>query len=190
MSILCEYAFLGERWGGIMKWFLVDLGDHVGEERLKEISFESKELFGFPVVSSEIRLFGAMMRKDRKLTVRTEGEITILMPCDRCLSDTPVRMEFSDELTMDPEASVDEHGDPVYCFTESALDTDGFLSETIRPYLPMQVLCDTDCKGLCPTCGKNLNKGSCACKGSAGPTKMADALKRALLNSDSDFKIE
>ncbi len=190
MGILCKYAFLCERRGMIVKWFLVDLGDNIGEERFQDVALETKELFGYPVASSDIRTFSAVMGKDRKVTVRAAGEITILMPCDRCLSDTAVRLEFSEEQVLDPERSVDENGDPVFCFVENALDTDEFLSETIRPYLPMQVLCDPDCKGLCPVCGQNLNKGSCACHGSAAPTRMAEALKKAFMNSDSDIKIE
>ena len=30
--------------------------------------------------------------------------------------------------------------------------------------LPLVPLCDEDCKGLCPTCGANLNEGPCGCE--------------------------
>ena len=30
--------------------------------------------------------------------------------------------------------------------------------------LPMKPLCSDDCKGLCPVCGTNLNRGTCDCK--------------------------
>lgn len=173
-----------------MKWFLSDLAECIGEEKSRAVLFEKQELCGYRVKDSEIRSFSLVMDREKRLTVRCDGRITILMPCDRCLSDTPVVVEFSEELKMDPETSLDEHLDPVYCFSENALDTDEFLSEAIRPYLPMQVLCSTKCKGLCPLCGKNLNRGDCSCKKSAEPTKMADALKKALLNSDSDLKID
>lgn len=29
--------------------------------------------------------------------------------------------------------------------------------------IPMQVVCALDCKGLCPTCGQDLNQGTCDC---------------------------
>ena len=29
--------------------------------------------------------------------------------------------------------------------------------------LPMKPLCKPDCKGLCPSCGKDLNLGACGC---------------------------
>ena len=28
---------------------------------------------------------------------------------------------------------------------------------------PVRFLCDEDCKGLCPKCGKDLNEGECSC---------------------------
>ncbi|HBG60569.1 MAG: hypothetical protein A2Y03_03560 [Omnitrophica WOR_2 bacterium GWF2_38_59] len=41
------------------------------------------------------------------------------------------------------------------------------LGEEIRQEvilnLPTKVLCDKDCKGLCPNCGKNLNNEKCKC---------------------------
>ena len=30
--------------------------------------------------------------------------------------------------------------------------------------LPLVALCDEECLGLCPQCGKNLNEGPCDCK--------------------------
>lgn len=43
------------------------------------------------------------------------------------------------------------------------------LAEDLRQRLilalPMKVLCREDCKGLCPTCGANLNEGGCSCGG-------------------------
>jgi uncharacterized protein len=29
--------------------------------------------------------------------------------------------------------------------------------------LPIQVLCDPNCRGLCSQCGANLNEGDCGC---------------------------
>jgi uncharacterized protein len=30
--------------------------------------------------------------------------------------------------------------------------------------LPMKTICDNECKGICPQCGKDLNKGDCNCE--------------------------
>ena len=33
-----------------------------------------------------------------------------------------------------------------------------------HPVLPFAPLCGKDCKGLCQTCGENLNERTCECK--------------------------
>ena len=37
------------------------------------------------------------------------------------------------------------------------------LSDAVVMDTPFVVLCKPDCKGLCPTCGANLNHGACDC---------------------------
>jgi len=37
------------------------------------------------------------------------------------------------------------------------------LREQVLLSVPLRVLCREDCKGLCPTCGKNLNLERCSC---------------------------
>jgi uncharacterized protein len=41
------------------------------------------------------------------------------------------------------------------------------LTEAVRQYslmaIPIKALCREDCAGLCQTCGKNLNEGTCDC---------------------------
>jgi uncharacterized protein len=37
------------------------------------------------------------------------------------------------------------------------------IREAILLNLPRFPLCDEECKGLCPRCGKNLNSGPCGC---------------------------
>ncbi|HEY2867628.1 MAG TPA: DUF177 domain-containing protein [Pyrinomonadaceae bacterium] len=45
------------------------------------------------------------------------------------------------------------------------LDLAAVAREQILLELPVQVLCKEDCKGICPTCGKDLNEGECGCCG-------------------------
>ena len=43
------------------------------------------------------------------------------------------------------------------------LDIDDDIREEILLNFPMKVLCKSDCKGLCPNCGANLNSEQCKC---------------------------
>jgi len=72
--------------------------------------------------------------------------------CSRCLRvfDQPLSVEqfvFHQEL----------HG-------EDFVDLTSNIREDIILELPQRALCAEDCKGLCPHCGKDLNKGPCRCK--------------------------
>ncbi len=43
------------------------------------------------------------------------------------------------------------------------VDLDDLVREQILLALPTRQLCRDDCKGLCPTCGANLNQTTCDC---------------------------
>jgi uncharacterized protein len=47
---------------------------------------------------------------------------------------------------------------------EDFVDLTPNMREDIILELPQRALCTAGCKGLCPYCGKDLNKGSCRCK--------------------------
>lgn len=53
---------------------------------------------------------------------------------------------------------------------EVELDITEDIREAIVLNLPHFPLCDEECKGLCPKCGKNLNKGPCGCTEEKGPS--------------------
>ena len=45
-----------------------------------------------------------------------------------------------------------------------SVDIDSDVRDEIVLEHPIRILCRKDCRGLCPTCGSNLNEGSCDCK--------------------------
>lgn len=47
--------------------------------------------------------------------------------------------------------------------SEEYIDLADVLSEQLRLSVPFQPLCKEDCKGICPTCGTDWNRGRCAC---------------------------
>lgn len=70
-----------------------------------------------------------------------------LFECSRCL--TPIEGEWSETF----EATVSIDGGPMD-LTEEARQSIGLAQ-------PMKMFCQPDCKGLCPTCRKNLNTTHC-----------------------------
>ena len=49
------------------------------------------------------------------------------------------------------------------------------------PSLWLSELCKSDCKGLCPVCGQNLNEGTCTCNTFVPDPRLA-ALESLLKN--------
>jgi uncharacterized protein len=81
--------------------------------------------------------------------------------------DVPITFSMEDEylpsidvvsgahLTVTPEAfSINEN---------HILDLEEAFKQYMVTATPMKLLCRTDCIGLCPTCGQNLNNKNCSC---------------------------
>ena len=47
------------------------------------------------------------------------------------------------------------------------VDLEPMIRAALMMDAPQQPLCSDDCKGLCPSCGANLNAGPCSCGGDA-----------------------
>jgi uncharacterized protein len=106
--------------------------------------------------------------------------------CCRCLEPIDAPMALTAQFLGSSDPSLVARGshmlgtqdlDVVY-MPEGFLDEAALVTEQFVLQRPMHALCAEDCKGLCPQCGKNLNKGQCGCRpASAAPN---GALARAL----------
>jgi len=92
-------------------------------------------------------------------------------PCSRCLETAclPLRADFN--YTLLPEAATGkeeielrmEDLDVGY-YAGEVIDLTPIIFEQIMLQIPMKVLCNELCKGLCPRCGINLNTANCDCR--------------------------
>jgi len=105
------------------------------------------------------------------------------LPCRRCLE--PVNVEVSEDVHfLLAEIGAEEADDPeVFLFDPNArlLDLRAAVRETWLLTAPAYVQCTDDCKGLCATCGTNLNESTCSCT----PTS-TDSRWGALLRHQGD----
>lgn len=93
---------------------------------------------------------------------------SIVYPCARCLDPVPVDTSFAFEDTIDVEPGAKTIA--LIPYVEECL----FINE------PFKVLCDENCKGLCPNCGANLNHETCSCSADAEIDPRLEALKKLL----------
>ena len=101
----------------------------------------------------------------------------VAVPCSRCLVDyeQPVEGPIDEQFTLETVAhgprrrrgtiTVEEDENPSAgkLFEGHLLDLTELLRQCITLQIPSQPLHDEVCKGLCPTCGKDLNEGPCVC---------------------------
>jgi uncharacterized protein len=118
-----------------------------------------------------------------EIVVRGRVEGVLRWNCRRCLD--PVRTEVREDLTLvyAPDDLLSE-GDvevrPIP-FRSNQLDLGEAIREEILLRMDPFVLCDPDCKGLCPQCGVNLNQQTCDCVREEADPRW-DVLRRALNN--------
>ena len=75
-----------------------------------------------------------------------------------------------------PDGSPD---DETYSLAGDTLDLLPLARDAVLLHLPQAPLCAPDCRGLCPTCGADLNDGPCDCPSRAADDRWAalDALR-------------
>ncbi|WMT39222.1 DUF177 domain-containing protein [Paenibacillus sp. D2_2] len=89
------------------------------------------------------------------------------MSCSRCLKSLKHRVEvqFEEAFKQSDEDSgeLDEGEEDLVLVSGERLDLTPYLEEALLLELPFSVVCKEDCKGLCPSCGTDLNERQCGC---------------------------
>ncbi len=104
------------------------------------------------------------------LTADLETELTLA--CDRCLEPIvqPVREGIELLLVVDApqaiegEQELSEEDLGILHLDGEVFDTEPLLIEQLQLSIPMKPVCRPDCKGLCPICGTDRNRGTCDCR--------------------------
>lgn len=89
----------------------------------------------------------------------------VVFECSRCLKEFVFPVELNLHFNIAEKAYLDNcDEEETLFFTGDELDITSYLEEEILLSLPLQPLCDKECRGLCPGCGADLNIDSCRCK--------------------------
>jgi uncharacterized protein len=91
------------------------------------------------------------------LVLELELEARIVGPCVRCLADAGVSLHVaSREYQATSPGESDELTTPY--LVEDKLDLSAWARDAVALALPDKILCKEDCAGLCPVCGRDLNR--------------------------------
>jgi uncharacterized protein len=120
------------------------------------------------LVEGQIRIYG-------NLHARVE------LVCARCL-DTVVEEISRDfdlfyrpmnAVTVEEEVRLHDDDTDIAFFEGDGLFLADIIAEQVNLSIPMKVICRSDCRGLCPHCGSNLNNEECRCEKSSSDPRMA-----------------
>lgn len=114
----------------------------------------------------KIEIDGEIVNDGTSMIIRGKINCRKKFVCDRCLTSAEENQvhEFDEEV--DKAEIVD-----------GMLDITELVKDTLIAAQPIQNLCKADCRGLCPTCGKNLNDGECECNKTKIDPRLAPMLK-------------
>jgi uncharacterized protein len=154
---------------------LLDLRGFRGEIDQVHRTFESG---AFSVKNEDFRIVApvrltAQVSKDAQ-KVRLTGRLqtTLETDCSRCLEPFQIPVDAPFDLMFLPEPSVESDGEReiedddvgVSHYKDDTIDLGEVMHEQFVLALPMKPLCQADCQGLCPVCGRNRNREQCDCR--------------------------
>lgn len=111
--------------------------------------------------------------------IRVKGSLrgSITMECTRCLEEYRQELDIQvDEFYRRPGlGAVTPEGKPLpremevpeedeYIIEEGTIDLNVLVNDAVLLSLPIKHLCSPECRGICPYCGTDLNRGTCDCR--------------------------
>lgn len=139
-----------------------------------------KEVYpGYEKEGSEIRLTIQLYRYDDHVEMVGGFYMNMNTDCSRCLVPFQWQDQVSFHVLLIPTSltrqskrkafKAEEDDDTNISFFDGiAINVEEQVKEQMMLNFPMSVICSSDCKGLCPSCGHNLNEGACQCKPTQG----------------------
>lgn len=126
----------------------------------------SKEEVGFEFPFRQpVRLEGEVSDDAGAITLSATVYAHVTTRCARCGKPVEYDKETDVEFLLVKELEGEEEDlrDDVYLVESDVVELDDILISELILDMEMAVVCDEDCKGLCPKCGQNLNQGECGC---------------------------
>jgi uncharacterized protein len=136
------------------------------------------------------------LASDGDVFLEVKGQAVWQGACSRCLAPLDRPLVVESQFLGSKDADLVGRGShtlgsqdlDVVFLPEDSLDEAELVREQFELQAPMHPLCAEDCKGLCPHCGKNWNKGLCHCRPEAD--QIPSALNRALTKALAGIKLD
>ena len=132
-----------------------DITDHLTDDTVK---FCGEDLN----IVSPVTVKGSAVNYEGKINVKLSITAEVERICSRCLESFREKVQVDSDYVFVKEAKDDK--EDYYIYKNDRADITDLVLCDIAAKLDMKPLCNVNCKGLCPVCGKNKNNIDCQCK--------------------------
>lgn len=150
-------------WGLDTEWIeeITSLSEYL--ESLSTIDFRFED-----PLKSEVKI----RRAGQSILIRGKVQTRLILQCVRCLREFLYPISSDYELTLLPlkdtsfaeEVELSSEDMESSFFVGGEIHLSEIACEQVFLEIPIKPLCKEDCRGLCPSCGIDLNISSCNCK--------------------------
>ncbi len=127
-----------------------------------QMDLSELDFYGVHPFAEPVEVNGCVRNRAGLLELECEAGSNLHLRCDSCgkafqrVLTVPVRYMLATEL--------EKEEDDILLLEGTQLDLDCLIHDEMIFAMDTKILCQEDCKGRCPKCGKDLNEGPCGCK--------------------------
>lgn len=114
------------------------------------------------IISGRVKAQGEIKNYSGYVLLKAKINLEAKVVCARCNTNFDTNSAFSIEQKLTDKLE-NKDNDEYILIENGVFDEAEFIKDSLILELPSKFLCNEDCMGLCPRCGKNLNKSPCSC---------------------------
>ncbi len=115
-------------------------------------------------IVSPINFLGKIISQSEKIFIVGKYSCDIEFICHRCVKHFTKKIEGNIEEELVLNDSEESKTEDFYSINNYMIDLGEIVRSELTLSLPIKVICDDKCRGLCPVCGVDLNTEECTCE--------------------------
>ena len=145
-----------------LKKFL--LSDDLVMNVSETLTITDKDLLEKSKLNKEVIFNGKFFKVEKSLLLNAELTYTYSETCARCLEEFENKITTNFNAIIVDEVNEDYEAEDIeIIIKDGCIDLKEPVKQIVYLSMPMKALCKSDCNGMCPMCGINLNTGKCEC---------------------------
>jgi len=125
---------------------------------------DDKDEFDIPELADDVSVKVSVYQSEESYTFSGKISTKLNLNCDRCLETYQETVDHDFEVIYTSEDNVDKDDHIMFLPPQEVeIDLKPYVRDTIMLSIPFKNVCSDTCKGLCVSCGVNLNHHACIC---------------------------